>query len=135
VANKTQITPKETNIPASLLEVTTNLAENILQSEPFLQYKEAERKQQADPKARQLLTALSEMQQKIRELQYASAISQTDLKRLRVLQNAVATNDVIKEYTVAQELAVALLREVNQDISNLIGVDFASLTRRSGGCC
>ena len=34
-----------------------------------------------------------------------------------------------------KELAVAFLREVNQEISQLLGIDFASLTRRSGGCC
>lgn len=34
-----------------------------------------------------------------------------------------------------QELSVAFLREVNQEISQLLGVDFASLARRSSGCC
>jgi cell fate (sporulation/competence/biofilm development) regulator YlbF (YheA/YmcA/DUF963 family) len=135
VANKTQIIPNEVDIPTSMLEATSNLAENLLQSEPFLRYKAAERKLQKDSEAQQLLTDLSEMQQKIRELQYTGVISETDLKRLRALQNAEGTNDVIQEYGLAQELAITLLREVNQEISNLLGIDFASLTRRSGGCC
>lgn len=135
MANKTQIIPNEVDIPTSMLEATSNLAENLLQSEPFLRYKAAERKLQKDSEAQQLLTDLSEMQQKIRELQYTGVISETDLKRLRALQNAEGTNDVIQEYGLAQELAITLLREVNQEISNLLGIDFASLTRRSGGCC
>jgi hypothetical protein len=35
---------------------------------------------------------------------------------------------------MAQQEAIAFLQEVNQEISSLLGYDFASLTRRSGVC-
>ena len=133
--NKTQLMPNETKILSPMLEATSNLAENLLQSEPFLRYKAAERKLQADQEAQQLMTDLAEMQKMIRELQFTGAISETDLKRLRALQNAVAANDVIQDYGLTQELAIAFLREVNQEISTLLSIDFSSLTRRASGCC
>ena len=133
--NKTQLMSNETKITSSMLEATSNLAENLHQSEPFLRYKAAERKLQADQEAQQLLTDLSEWQQKIREQQYSGHIIVTDLERLRSLQNAVGTNDVIQEHGLAQELAIAFLREVNQEISTLLSIDFSSLARRSGSCC
>jgi cell fate (sporulation/competence/biofilm development) regulator YlbF (YheA/YmcA/DUF963 family) len=135
VDNKTQITPSEVNISAPMMEATSNLAQNLLQSEPFLRYKAAERKLQVDQEAQQLLTDVSAWTQKIRDQQYSGHIDITDLERLRTLQNAVAANDVIQDYGLTQELAIASLREVNEEISMLLSIDFSSLARRSGSCC
>ena len=130
-----EMTSAQNAISTTLLEATSVLAENLVQSEPFLRFQEADRKLHADQEAMRLLTEFAELQQKIRAQQHSGAISENDIKRLRELQSAVGTNDVIQEHGLAQEIAIAFLREVNQEISNLLGVDFASLTRRSGGCC
>ena len=118
-----------------LLKATSSLAENLAQSEPFLRYKAAEQRLHADLQAMQLLSDLSTLQQKIRRQQNTGAISQKDLTQLRALQSAVATNETIQDHQMTQELAIAFLREVNQAISQQLGVDFASLARRSSGCC
>ena len=122
-------------ISITMLEATSALAENLVQSEPFLRFHEADRKLHTDQEAMRLLTEFAQLQQKIRAKQNSGAISASDIKRLRELQRAIGTNDVIQEQGLAQEMAAAFLREVNQEISNLIGIDFASITRRSGGCC
>jgi len=119
----------------TLLEAASSLTENLNQSEPFLRYKAAEQRLHADQQAMQLLSDLSALQQKIRRQQNTGAISQKDLTQLRALQSAVGTNETIQDHLLTQELAVAFLREVNQEISQLLGVDFASLARRSSGCC
>jgi cell fate (sporulation/competence/biofilm development) regulator YlbF (YheA/YmcA/DUF963 family) len=121
-------------ISSEMLELTSALAENLAQSEPFIRFKAAESKLNTDKEALQMLSELSELQQKIRTQQYAGGIIESDLKRLRELQNAIGVNDTIQDHLLTQELAVRFLREVNQEISNLLGIDFASLTRRSG-CC
>jgi cell fate (sporulation/competence/biofilm development) regulator YlbF (YheA/YmcA/DUF963 family) len=89
----------------------------------------------ADQEAQLLLTEFSELQRKIRSQRQSDDISESDIKRLRALQSDIGTNDTIQDYEYKKELAVAFLREVNQEISQLLGIDFASLTRRSGGCC
>ena len=53
-------------------------------------------------------------------------------QRLHADPQAIET---IQDHLMTQELAVAFLREVNQEISQQLGVDFASLARRSSGCC
>jgi cell fate (sporulation/competence/biofilm development) regulator YlbF (YheA/YmcA/DUF963 family) len=131
IAMKTQIS----TLPDTLLAATSALTDNLMQSEPFVRYQDADRKLRANQKAMRLLDELSELQQKVRDHQYSGNISENDVNRLRKLQSEVYTNEVIQEHGYAQEIAVAFLREVNKEISNLIGVDFASLTRRSGGCC
>lgn len=135
VGKSTETTSAVNTISSTMLEATSNLAENLAQSEPFLQYKAAEGKLNSDHEALKLMRELSELQQKIRTQQYSVGISNSDLNRLRGLQNAIGTNETIQEYELAQEMAIAFLQEVNQEISQLLGIDFSSLTRRSGGCC
>ena len=135
MAKTSKVTSNISEISNTLLEAASSLTENLNQSEPFLRYKAAEQRLHADQQAMQLLSDLSALQQKIRRQQNTGAISQKDLTQLRTLQSAVGTNETIQDHLLTQELAVAFLREVNQEISQLLGVDFASLARRSSGCC
>jgi cell fate (sporulation/competence/biofilm development) regulator YlbF (YheA/YmcA/DUF963 family) len=128
-------TIQEGKIPHTLLEAASVLIANLNASEPFLRFKLAENKLNADHGSLSLLAQLSELQQKIRTEQYSGAISESDLTQLRDLQIAVGDNEIIQEYGFAQEMAVAFLKEVNQEISRLLNIDFASLARRSSGCC
>lgn len=128
-------TEKSTVVSNMLLEATSQLAENLVKSEQFLRFLEASRKFQNDNKATALLTEFSILQQKLRVQQRSTPVSEEDIKRLRELQNEIMTNETIQEKDLAEEYAVAFLREVNQEISNMLGVDFASLARRSSGCC
>ncbi len=122
-------------ISAPMLEAAQSLAENLAQSEPFLRYKAAADKYNLDAEAGRLVAELSDLQQSIRSRQYNGGISERDLKRLRELQMAARLNATILEYNASQAEAIEFLREVNQEISQLVGIDFASLTRRSSGCC
>jgi len=122
-------------VPNTLLEATSNLAENLVHCEHFLRFQEATRKLQTDKEATALLTEFSSLQQKIRVQPRSTQISEEEIKRLRELQSAIMANETIQEKELAEEYAVAFLREVNQEISNMLGVDFASLARRSSGCC
>ncbi len=133
--NETEVKTTTNAISDAILEATTSLAENLAQSEPFLRYKAATSRLEADAQAIQLLEDLSTLQQQIRKSQYSGAVSEKDIARLRALQTAMGASETIQDYQLTQELAAAFLREVNQEISNLIGIDFASLTRRAGGCC
>ncbi|MDR3573660.1 MAG: YlbF family regulator [Anaerolineaceae bacterium] len=121
-------------LPTILLQATTTLAENLLQSEPFLQYHSSYKKLEEDSKASLLLQNLSKTQAELRRKQSQSKISEEELNHLRVLQQQAQSNKVILEYAEAQQAAIEYLKEINQEISNLIGIDFGSLARRSG-CC
>ena len=130
-----EMTPTLNVVSAPLLEATSALAEHLVQSEPFLHFQEAERKLHADHDARRLLAEFEGLQKVIHAQQHHGTITTSEIKRLRELQNLISANVTIQEHEKARELAIAFLREVNQEISSLLGVDFASLTRRSSGCC
>ncbi len=135
VAKKTESPTVKASLSNDMLEATYALADNLMQSEPFLQYQQADLKLHADREVMRLLEEFSELQQKIRAQQLSVGIAEGDIKRLRELQSAIGANETYREQAYARQMAVALLQEVNEEISNLLGVDFASLTRRSGGCC
>ena len=114
-----------------LMAATRALAENLLASEPFALYQQAYARFDADPQARGLIERLSQAQADLRRRQMGRGVTQTGVDQLRALQREVQSNDVIVDYVTTQQSAVAYLREINQEISQLIGSDFAALAGRS----
>jgi cell fate (sporulation/competence/biofilm development) regulator YlbF (YheA/YmcA/DUF963 family) len=118
-------------IPSELLAATQALAENLLASEPFVNYDRAHVQLKADSQANQLLTHLSNLQAELRQRQAQGQVTQEHINQLRTVQSNVQANHVIMDYMGTQQLAVAYLREINQEISQLLGADFAALAKRS----
>lgn len=125
---------KSQSISPTMLQATTTLIDNLIQSEPLLRYHQANQRLKADPTAASLLQSLSEFQSEMRRTQMKRSVPPQDIQKLRDLQRQVQTNPVILDFATAQQAAIEFVREVNQEISTQIGIDFASLTRRSGGC-
>jgi cell fate (sporulation/competence/biofilm development) regulator YlbF (YheA/YmcA/DUF963 family) len=117
-----------------LLAATEALAANLHQSEPFVLYRQARDLLEADAQAQALRRQLSEAQAEVRMRQARGEVTQGDMDHLRTLHRVVQANRVILDYARTQQFAVDYLREVNREISELLGVDFASLARRPG-CC
>jgi len=119
-----------------LLTATEALAVNLRQSEPFVLYHHARDLLEADAQAQALLRQLSEAQADVRARsgQARGEVTQHDVDQLRALQRMAQANRVIMDYVRTQQFALDYWREVNRDVSELLGVDFASLARRPG-CC
>jgi len=126
--------PEENQFPAELLNVTIALANNLAASEPFILYQQALSRFDSDSAAQTLLENISRTQAAMRKRQTRNEVNKTDIDQLRALQSEAQANPVIMEYSQAQQNAVGYLKEINKEISQLIGVDFASLARRSS-CC
>ena len=123
------------SISVTMLAASSALAEALAESEAILGFKAAQAKLQKDNEALRLLKELSEIQQKARTKQSYGKISESDIISLRALQGSVGSNETIQEYEKSRVKAVLFLQEINQEISELLGLDFAMLTRRSSGCC
>jgi len=121
-------------LTTNLSEAIESLAVNLLSSAPFLQFQEALKRLDADAQARGLLNDLATTQADLRTRQASSLVRQDDIARLRALQAEAQVSRLITEYIQTQDDAVAYLQETNQEISQWLGVDFAGLARRSGGC-
>ena len=117
-------------LPDRLKEAAEGLAENLLAAEPFVLYDRANIWLNADTQSRNLLEQLSTVQVKIRSGQSNGGVTQQDIDQLRALQSEVQQNQTIVEYARAQQNAINYLREINQEISQLLGMDFATLARQ-----
>ncbi len=119
------------NFPPELDEATDSLIQNLLASKPFLAYQQSQARLDADPQARALLERLSALQAGLRRKQINGGITQADIADLRMLQAQVQANAAIMAYAQAQQGAMDFLREINQEISQSLGLDFASLARQN----
>lgn len=123
-----------TMLPPTLVEAIETLAAALLNTEPLVAYHQATATLEADPDSITLLSQFSAAQAQVRKRQGDGTITQFDVDRLRSLQRQVQVNSTIMSYASAQQAALAYLPEVNGEISQLIGLDFASLAGPSG-CC
>lgn len=122
-------TPLNTT-PTLLDEALHNLIEQLTHSEAFVRLRSAEQNLMNDQEALTLLNRLAEAQQKVKTQQQSGKPSEEDMNRLQQLQLEVSEHPLIQDYEYSREAYIALVRQVNQHISQQIGLDFASLTRR-----
>lgn len=116
-----------TKFPPGLLATTKALAETLLHSEPMLAYHQAKTHLERDAESSTFLERLSTAQNEFRASQSNGFVTQADIDHLRVLQNEVYANKTIMQFVETQQAAIAYLPEVNKEISQLLGFDFAGM--------
>ena len=119
------------DVSPQLNEATKLLVEHLLASEAFTQYHNARSDMDADQEARALIDQLGKSQARVRQMQAKGEVNQAEVDSLRLLQQRVLRNQVIMDYVGAQQEAVNLLRDVNREISELLGINFASFANHS----
>ena len=114
-----------------LMAATQALTDNLLAAEPIVTYRQAYARFSADPQARDLIQRLSQAQTDLRRKQANGGVTQAEVDQLRQLQSQAHANRAVIDYAQTQQAAVSYLRTINLEISQLIGVDFASLAKKS----
>ena len=121
-------------IDERLQQATEQLGRALRTSAPMKAYLDASTDMETDVEATGLLDELAQRQAALRVKQNDGGLSQADVDGLRALQFRVQTQPTIAAYLQAQQDLRALLPQINYEISQLLGVDFAALARKSG-CC
>jgi len=120
-----------TVLSPQLQEATQSLIDNLLASEEFIQYQQAHARFNADSEAHGLLEQLNRSQARMRQKQGQGGANQAEIDSLRLLQQRVQGSPVIMEYAQSQQDAVSFLREINNEISELLGVNFATFANHA----
>ena len=120
-----------TTLSPELQEATQSLIENLLASEVFTHYQHARKLMSEDEEARTLMEQLSKAQATVRQQQSSGNVSQAEVDSLRLIQQRASRNTVILDYAQAQQEAVGFLREINGEIGQLLGIDFASFANHA----
>lgn len=121
----------QATLSTQLQEATQSLIDNLLASEAFVRYQNARAPMSADEEARGLMEKLSQSQARVRQMQARGEVNQAEIDALRLLQQRVLRNPVILNYADSQQEAVNFLREINAEISQLLGINFASFANHS----
>ncbi len=121
----------QTALSPQLQEATQSLIDNLLASEAFVRYQTARARFKADHEACDLMDQLAKLQARLRQKQTQGELNQAEIDSLRLLQQRVQRNSVIMAYAQSQEEAVNFLREINGEISQLLGINFASFANHS----
>ena len=122
----------ETVIPSKMQEATETLITNLLASEAFVRYQQAQYRLNEDRQSRALLEQLSHTQVELRKKQAnGGGVTQADIDALHGLQEQVQHNHIIMDYGHTQQDAVNFLREINAEISELLGINFASFANHT----
>jgi cell fate (sporulation/competence/biofilm development) regulator YlbF (YheA/YmcA/DUF963 family) len=111
-----------------LMAATDQLAEAIKQSEPMRHYQQAQADLEADEQASNILEQLTAVQIDLRQRQMNGRLTQADIQQARALQNQAQANGLIMAFVQTQQQAMASLNEVNDEISQLLGLNFAALS-------
>lgn len=114
------------DLSPQLQEATQSLIEHLLASETFKRYQQAQARIDENSESRTLMERLSNAQANIRQKQASGGVGQAELDALGLLQQRVLRDPIIMEYAQSQEQAIGLLRQVNDEISQLLGINFAS---------
>ncbi|MEX2162242.1 MAG: YlbF family regulator [Anaerolineales bacterium] len=114
-----------------LHEATHSLIENLLASEAFIHYQQAQSILNEDNNASDLLKQLSQAQASLRQKQAKGEVAQADTEELHELQAKVQRNRVVLGYAQSQQEAVNFLREIDAEISGLLGISFASFANHA----
>ena len=120
-----------TTLSPELQEATQSLIENLLASEAFTHYQHARKLMSEDEEARTLMDQLSKAQATVRQQQSSGNVSQAEVDSLRLIQERALRNPAILDYAQAQQEAVGFLREINGEIGQLLGIDFASFANHA----
>ena len=121
----------QTVLNPSMQEAAEALISNLLSSEAFIRYQKAQACLKEDRQAQTLLEQLSQAQVDLRKKQANSGVTQAEIDALRTLQEQVQHNKVILTYAQTQQEAVNFLREINNEISQLLGINFASFANHA----
>lgn len=114
-----------------LSEATQSLIDNLLASEAFSHYQQAHTRFNTDHEAQALMDQLSKSQARVRQQQAKGSVNQAEIDSLRLFQQRAQRNPVIMEYIQSQQEAVNFLREINTEISELLGINFATFANHA----
>ncbi|RIK35488.1 MAG: hypothetical protein DCC55_30185 [Chloroflexi bacterium] len=133
VANEQPVNPVEDVLPKQLLAAAEALAASLLEAEPIAAYLRAKACLDSNEEALLLLERLATVQVELRSKQINGLVTQAEIDRWRALDHQARNNQLIVDYVTTQQIAAAYLAEVNQEISQLLGIDFTAFAS-SAGC-
>jgi len=118
-----------------LRQQTMTFGAALRDQEPIARLVQAQDALAADVEATRLLEEFQRAQADLRLKQMSGELTQEEIRNFRFLRASLGKAAPIAALVQAQRGATEFLQEVNAKLSELLGLDFASLARPASGCC
>jgi cell fate (sporulation/competence/biofilm development) regulator YlbF (YheA/YmcA/DUF963 family) len=127
---------KETEISSESVvrQAARDFAAALAETPQFKAFEQADLAFRQNQAAQQTLLALQEKQQSLRPMMLLNALSTDQRLELQSLQNAFTSQPVVLEYFSAQAELAALCQVLGDQLSQAIGLNYASICA-SSSCC
>ncbi|MEN3202117.1 MAG: YlbF family regulator [Atribacterota bacterium] len=120
-----------TVLSQALKDAIRSLVEQIISTQPFQDFENTRIMLSRDAKALQLLERLEEEQKSLSRIALQRDLVDEDFAGIEQARQEALSHPVILAYFQAQDRLVSLLQEINNEMSNLLGFDFASSAAQS----
>jgi cell fate (sporulation/competence/biofilm development) regulator YlbF (YheA/YmcA/DUF963 family) len=118
-----------------VMETAREFGKALANCEEYLAVERAEDALRKDSQARKLLSDYQSTQRSVQMARmWGGRIAKDELDGLRSLEAKINSNQIIKNLLDAQKRLPEMLGNLNTEISDLLGIDFAS-NSTVGGCC
>lgn len=117
-----------------MTEAALNLGKTLTSAKEYVSYQRAKQVLNEDVSARNLMSDLAKAEMGVRRAAGNGTITPEDLQTLSDLQTQLQTNPVITDFTTSKQELTTFLQGINNEISQLLGINFALIAKHSS-CC
>lgn len=117
-----------------MTEAALNLGKTLTSAKEYVSYQRAKQVLNEDVSARNLMSDLAKAEVGVRRAAGNGTITPEDLQTLSDLQTQLQTNPVITDFTTSKQELTTFLQGINNEISQLLGINFALIAKHSS-CC
>lgn len=103
-------------------------------SPPITAYVRAQKKMATDEKTQGLISEFQKKQNELWLIKQNRYLTSEEILSFRKLQEKIIRSPIVREFSLTQAEAFDLCRSVAQSLSELLGVDFASLVSPPSSC-
>lgn len=112
---------------------TREFATLLVQTQPLAELRRAQEQLETDAEAQRMLAEWDQKQRDLLARQQASqAIAPAEMDDLRRLRARIQNHPAIRAYTEMQRQVQPYLTDLNEEISQVLGLDFGVLSRAAG---
>lgn len=119
----------------SIVEKAKSFAKILASSREFQEFHSAQEKLKQDKEARSLLEQFQKKQREVQEARMGGrGFSGNAFREIEKLQRKLQSNSTIMTWAQAQQDAIGLIQDANQEISRAAGFDFGQSSSSGGPC-
>jgi len=127
---------RSTDTTQDMTAAARELAGAIAETAAYREFEQVSSALRNDEQARQLLQQFQQAQQFAQMSGgWGGTNAANQQQELQQLEQQVINNPTLSRLFKAQEQMIAMLKELNEYMTERLGFDFAELTKPAGGCC